>query len=871
VKFAVIMKHLFSIIPLKELKSGARSFIKYIKVSMGVQKEKTYLESTLGKIIAGVLLGSVALMVYWSSTNLAFNEVLITVEKISEPNEKLDLVNQLFRDIIKLDQQQRKMAAEKPDDSRIYNIQYSEHIYREIDSLKFLLGDNSTQTKRIDSMIFILEERDRVFLNYLSLRSDLMTNKSLSTQVQSLARLLSDSKSAAGDIAALQRQNKITRTTTIIPSDTITVLKEPENETVLQRIFGSRRASEIEHVATPTTIVEEEIQEMADSIKPGINDSLATVIEQRIRNIERRQQDRSSRLLESELEFLIVSDYLISELLDILKAIEKDELAASEEDKIAAFELVNEALDRSTLLLIVLIAGAFALLYFIAIDISKSKKYRRQLSKAKDAAENLSQVKQRFLANMSHEIRTPLQSILGFSEQLRNHPESNPEALEAIHKSSLYLLQIVNEILDYSRIISGKFKFDEKPFELKQLLEDIADVMKTQANKKGLKFQFDNNITEPLALNGDAFRLQQILYNLLGNAIKYTERGSILLMVVATGKKDKTTIEILVEDSGIGIDKEDLKRIFNEFEQADTNKKKSTSGTGLGLSIVNALVEAQHGIIAADSIVGKGTSFIVRLNYKNAALEEVKAPPVFVPALTRLQHKRVLVIDDDPFIIKLCSLILKKTGADFRTIVQRDQQVSPDESWVPDIVLTDIRMVGRSGFEWLKILRTTFTESLPVIAMTAQTLPEEIEELKSAGFNAHLKKPFTEVEMITMLEQFALQQAIQLPAKDSATAEIISLSAELLDHFIDETNNDLKELDIALTENDRDKVINCLHRLAGRTGQVGLKSTYIAIRKAEIGLVRGGNLNDYRDAISAAEIELSAIVKSNAQLRTAAL
>ncbi len=458
---------------LLELKENLHSFIWYIRAYLGSKKERTYLESTLGKIIAGVVLGSIALLVYWSSTNFAFNQILNLVEKISEPNHNLVLVNKLFRDIIKLDQQKQKLAAEKPDDKRIYYLQNNDHIYETIDSLKLLLPANSLQALRLDIMINLLEERDRVFLNYISLRSDLMTNKSLSSQVQSLARLLSESRTN-GASSISKRENRVTRTTTIIPSDTITVLKEPENESVFRRFFGSRRASEIEMVTTPTTIVEEEIDIVADTIPQGINDSLAIVIEQRIRNIERRQQVQSTRLLESELEFLIVSDYLISELLSILKDIENDELAISEQDKIAAFDLVNEALDRSTLLLLILIAGVFILLFFIAIDISKSRRYRRQLSRTKEAAENLSQVKQRFLANMSHDIRTPLQSILGFSEQLQHNNTKDSDALNAIHKSALYLLQIVNEILDYSRIISGKFKLDNKPFELQQHIAAIA-------------------------------------------------------------------------------------------------------------------------------------------------------------------------------------------------------------------------------------------------------------------------------------------------------------------------------------------------------------------------------------------------------------
>src|SRR5690606_9849071 len=213
-------------------------------------------------------------------------------------------------------------------------------------------------------------------------------------------------------------------------------------------------------------------------------------------------------------------------------------------------------------------------------------------------------------------IRTPLQSIIGYADLLRQQDKPSRKHLDAIYHSSEHLLHIVNEVLDYSRIISGKFTFAQLDFDLRQLLEEVMSVMRPQAEKKSLDLSLHDHIRDNAFLNGDPFRLKQLLYNLIGNAIKFTEQGGVSLTVEDAADAGAPMLTFTVSDTGKGIAPRDVRRIFNQFEQAgDTYHH---NGTGLGLSIVKALTEAQNGSIEVTSEPGKGSSFAVQLPFAAA-------------------------------------------------------------------------------------------------------------------------------------------------------------------------------------------------------------------------------------------------------------
>ena len=201
----------------------------------------------------------------------------------------------------------------------------------------------------------------------------------------------------------------------------------------------------------------------------------------------------------------------------------------------------------------------------------------------------MSKIKQRFLANMSHEIRTPLQSIIGFSEQLKNYRGTHLEAVDAINSSSEHLLHIVNEVLDYSRISTGSFVLSSENFQLMEVVKEVESALRIQAGKKGLTLLLDVEEAKDHHVRGDAFRLRQVLYNLLGNAIKFTSKGYVKLGLKTREEKNKVQCYFEISDTGIGIRREDLSKIFNQFEQANALITRNYGGTGLGLTIAKSL------------------------------------------------------------------------------------------------------------------------------------------------------------------------------------------------------------------------------------------------------------------------------------------
>src|SRR5688572_17847334 len=324
-----------------------------------------------------------------------------------------------------------------------------------------------------------------------------------------------------------------------------------------------------------------------------------------------------------------------------------------------AVSLVTESMLRISILLIVFFICAAFLVYLIWVDITRSNYYKTQLEKARDEAEELSKIKQRFLANMSHEIRTPLQSIIGFSEQLKQNGGNNNDAVEAINSSSEHLLHIVDEVLDYSRISSGSFVLTSENFRLMEVVKEVESALRVQAEKKGLTLLLDIEEAKDCHVSGDAFRLRQVLYNLLGNAIKFTSKGYIKLALRTKEEISKVQCNFEISDTGIGIRREDLSRIFNQFEQANVLVTRNYGGTGLGLTIAKSLVEAQGGTLDVSSIPGQGSTFRVSLAFDNAA-SNVAVDTSKVTNNNKTFKGKVIVVDDDTMILRLCGLILAK-------------------------------------------------------------------------------------------------------------------------------------------------------------------------------------------------------------------
>ncbi len=798
-------------------------------------------KALIKKVLAAFLLGSVAIVLALVIARLSFKELLGTVADLSTPNEKLNLLNRVFEEITTLDQVQRAEAIKNPLTPYETFIEQSATIGLLLDSLQKQHWDKR-QHSHLSGMKNILNKRNEIFFSYLKVKAEILNNREFSSQLDTLAAILQNDKLTID--STLITTNK--KTTTTFLKDTTQATKK---RSLLSKLFTKRKSKV--PVDTPKIKVKEEYSVSVDTLAVARQNEALIELEKIMRQMDREQRFQRKNLQNQELDLIHSNSQFISQLLGVLHEVEQEELQQIKFNNDHAAQVINESISRTNILIIAFFIAAAILIYLIVIDINKSNYYKQLLEKARDHAEQLSQIKQRFLANMSHELRTPLQSIIGFAEQLKENQNVPKEEVEAIHSSSEHLLHIVNEVLDYSRISSGNFTITNEDFNLIQVMREIQASIRVQAEQKNLTFLLKLNSAENIIVSGDPFRLRQILYNVLGNAIKFTHRGFVKLnvSVVPNGKHIDCVFEI--SDSGIGIDQKDIDKIFNQFEQANHTITQTYGGTGLGLTIVKALVEVQHGKISITSEPGLGTTFRIELPFGIARTTAAIEPNTKKIAINGFVEK-VLIIDDDKLILRLCSLILKKNNIEYEMVSSPVELLKNPFRKNISHILMDIRMPEINGIELCKRLRNIYPSSVKFIALTAHVLPEEQSALFKIGFDDVLTKPFHENDLIEVLQsnQNDKDAKPDLSTLRKMTLNDDELFTSIVNQFIEETLSDLVKLKEELSEENSQLLRETVHKLGGRFAQVGMNDIAKKIKLIEQKLVDGEGVSVLSSEIS---------------------
>jgi signal transduction histidine kinase/FixJ family two-component response regulator len=824
-------------------------------------------KSVLGKILAGFLLAFAAILLAFSITRLAFTDMLSKVDELSEPSGKLTLLNKVFLEITTLDQLQRAEAIRDPRKPQKAFLNQSQRTIALIDSMSLLEWD-SVQHVRIRSMKDILRDRDSLFFSYLKLKSNLVDNRSLSKRIDTLSAIL-EKKRIEIDSSGLITTEK--RTTTTYVQDTL--LPPKDDRSFFGKIFGGKKKKTGYETEPVQMQVQEELQVVVDTAAIASQNRALLEVEKIVLDLEADQRTQSKKLLERELELINANGQLVSQLLGILRQVETEELATMQARSSEAGLVVSESIKRISILLLAFFLGAALLVYLIWTDISNSNFYKRQLEKARDEAEELSQIKQRFLANMSHEIRTPLQSIIGFAEHIKTQNVLDREAVDAIHSSSEHLLHIVNEVLDYSRISSGNFTLAREDFRLMSVIREVEAAMRIQTDKKGLTLLLDMEQTGDYVLSGDSFRLRQILYNVLGNAIKFTTKGFVKLSVRTT---EEATGKILcrfeVMDSGIGIRKDDLEKIFNQFEQADASIARDFGGTGLGLTIVKSLIEAQGGKLEVDSEPGFGSTFSITLVYHKSTAPDAEKPGTPMASTPLDYSGKVLVVDDDPMILRLCGLVLKKNGVEHILFDDPEELLNRQPEKEVTHIFMDIRMPKLNGVELCKALKKKYPTSTRFIALTAHVFQQEKQHLYDQGFDKVLTKPFHESDLLDLLGLVNGGQVqpstngesygIDLEPLRKLTLYDESLFQSVISQFTEETTDELYKLEAAATNHNRTKVRDIVHKLAGRIGQIGVLPLSMRLREIETRIETGEEFDTVIPSVTKEIEEIRNIIRT---------
>lgn len=613
-------------------------------------------------------------------------------------------------------------------------------VHLSLDTLRNQLTD-TVQQARIDTVNMLLRDKERNMLAVLEAMSttptDIIYRKQLDSLLHEHDSLITESH---------------VRRRVVTHHNTYTIHHEPKSFfRRLADVFSPGKADSTE----VSNVVEEVFTDTIDQVFSPI-DTIASMLSGIQDKVFQTRQDELRTLSYRINRLKIAGSHLSRRVNQLLESIEQDE-----QEALAARMYHEQSIRRDAALAMagISVAAIILVLVFFTIiwrDLTRSNHYRNELEKARDYAENLLMAREKLMLTITHDIKAPAGSIIGYTDLLERLITDKRQTfyLDSMKNSAQHLLALVTSLLDYHRLEAGKMDLNPVAFRPYRLMEDIYNSFLPLAEKKGITLSYIPDLQQDLTLEGDPFRIRQIVENLLSNALKFTNEGSITLKVSYSGVR----LTFSVEDTGCGMSKAEQEKIFTEFTRLPGAQ--GQEGFGLGLSITRKLVELQDGEINVESTPGHGSCFSVIIplpsyvHEKPAEEKEIENPVSFISGI------RILIIDDDRIQLGLTRdmlLSLTSTSKDAMPDIVCCQH--PEEVFEHirkekfDILFTDIQMPAMDGFNLLEAIRALSCEqakNIPVVAITARAIPDD-EGFRARGFAAVLRKPFSRKDIINAI------------------------------------------------------------------------------------------------------------------------
>lgn len=804
---------------------------------------RSFIELKIGTMIIAVVAAVIA------AAFVAFNSlsyIAESIQKQSRPDLTLVILKDIRSDIFKVESNVKYYSLTG-------NSQYLDSYYDEIitinskiEELKNYSEEFTSRQAQIDSFNLLLKEKLKIWKQMLSFRRDNRVNEALNRLTYKLE--------TATDSMTLNYKVVVPDTLPKNPEP----LVEPEKKgNFFARLFKrkSEKPAEVplpreEPLAQNEIIKDTTLTQTVDTtLQVGIKKSF---IKKEISQIKEEEGILKDELTSLELFVLSENEMINFRLDQMIIRMENEEIKSISKNAREADKL---AFKTNRWIAYFVLAASFVLLlvFFVILNyIRKSNRYQKALVTAKNEAEKLSLAREQFVANMSHEIRTPMNALTGFTEQLLTTQlkDKQREQLTIVKKSADHLMHIINDILDFSKLEAGKLKLEKIPFDPKETLIEAYNLFIPSAEAKSIELIYLCDPCMPQSIFGDPFRLRQILFNLLNNAIKFTPSGSVHFSAMCqTLSYDRINLIVNITDTGIGIPENKFDKIFEEFTQAEMNTTRQYGGTGLGLSIVKKLINLHNGKIDLKSKPGEGTSFIFTIPYDVCNDKQEKdSPSITINSdLSSFQLINILVADDDEFNKKLMSTILEKRFIPYTLVNNGKEVIEKLEQNKYDIIFMDIRMPIMDGMETTVIIRNHPLETIakiPIIALTATLNSEEEVKYKSLGMSAVMSKPFTEGHLFqTLINVLGHSSQTKTNIMDSPINEDVfeiendapvqieklykignndeKFVKEMIQIFVKTTEKGLQDIINYAKENDWEEVANQSHKIKAPCKHMG--------------------------------------------------